>query len=147
MVDRLRQQAQDVANDAPPSIRANWLLYNATLIEVLGDLIAAQREQIASIASLRNELTVIIHAAIREYAAGDELSRIAIAEQVRTLQAAAYNGANDRKVMLQMLGAITAHIGIGTAPPIDVDAMIERRIDAAWRRWQSDVPFDPEKDL
>jgi hypothetical protein len=115
-LDQLNERARAVAEHAPPEARAAWLHWNSTLVTILGDLLAGQRAQTASINSLRNELTSIVYSAIREYSAGVDNERVAVLEDIASLKLAAAHGASDRRVMLSLLGAIAVHLGLELDP-------------------------------
>lgn len=115
-IDQLNERARAVAENAPPEIRASWLHWNSTLVTILGDLLAGQREQTQSLAALRNELTTVVYSAIREYAAGVDTERAAVLEDIAALKQAAAHAASDRRVILALLGAIAEHLGLELDP-------------------------------
>jgi hypothetical protein len=115
-IDQLNERARAVAENVPPEARAAWLHWNSTLVTILGDLLTGQREQTASLSSLRNELTSIVHSAIREYSAGVDTERAAVLEDIAALKQAAAHAASDRRVILALLGAIAERLGLELDP-------------------------------
>lgn len=108
-IEKLNEQAKAIAETLPEA-RGEWLIWNATLATILVDLLAAQREQTASLSSLRSELTIIVHSAIREYSAGVDMERAAVLEEIAGLKQSATQAASDRRVILSLLGSIAEHL-------------------------------------